>query len=438
MKPFFHDCRYFFVLWAGQTLSRLGSSMTAFALSIWAYQQQGTVTSVALLLACNYLPAAVTGLFAGTLADRFSKKAIMLCADTGAALMTVTVLLLYRQSQLRVEHLYLINAVLGVCGALQGPASDVAVSLLVPREHYLRVSGLQSFAWSLNDILSPVLATAALAFGGLGRVIAIDLGSFLFAFGSLLCLRIPQSHGGEQGEGFAAQWRAGLRYLRGEAGLRRLIAYQALLNLVAAVGYFSVLGPMVLARTGGDELALGWVNTCIGLGAMVGGLCLAARKPRCRKVPLMCWSYAISFLGCDLVLGLGRSVWVWCVAAFLGNLPLPYGDGALGTLYREHVPVTMQGRVFAVRNACIQLVVLLGYLLGAVLADHVAEPLVSAVPALRWLLGEGPGRAMGLVFLVTPALGAVASLAALRSPSVRALEAPAVDKPAPDVYNAAN
>lgn len=423
----FKGLRNFIILWLGQSLSQLGSSMTAFALSIWAFRQEGTVMSVALLCVCNYVPAALTSLFAGTWVDRHSKKAVMLAADSVSAAITVTVLCLLAAGKLRVSLLYAINACLGVCGAFQSPASNVAISLLVPKEQYMRTSGMQSFAWSLQSVLSPIFATAALAFGGLSAVLAIDLGSFAFAFISLIILKIPETISStDAGEKFGARFRGGLTYLSKNKGIRQIVMYLGLINLVAGISYYSVLSPMILARTGGNEIVLGWVNSCIGLGMAAGAALLTWKAPRCRLTVQMCAAYMLSFLLADFWLGVGRSWPVWCAAALFGNLPLPYGDGALMTLLRGGVPTQMQGRIFSVRDCAVKLATTAGYLAGALLADRVCGPILALdnpiSRALSAVLGTGEGRAMGLVFIITGLMGVISSATLMRSRALRELE----------------
>lgn len=424
----FTRLRSFLILWLGQTVSQLGSQMTSTALLIWAFGREGTVMSVALLAVCGYVPTMIASVVAGPIVEKLNKKLVMLVADSIAALSTVGLLLLYHAGGLTTQHLYLVRAILGVSGAFQSPASGVTVTALVPKQDYLRVSGLQSFSGSLMGVLAPVLGTAALAFGGLDTVLWIDLGTFAFAFTTLLFLKIPriETEGGKAGERYFASLRSGARFIRQSKGIWHLFRYLMLLNLVAGVAYYSVLGPMILARTGGSEMALGWVNTCIGLGAMAGGLILTGYKPKMSRVSLMCFSYMLSFALCDVMLGVGRSLPVWCLAAFLGNITLPFGDGALSTLLRENIPIDKQGRAFSLQLALVTLATTIGYLTGALMADYAALPLVMAANPvsafLRLILGVGDGRAMGLVFLLTGLLGIAASLALRKDKSVIAMD----------------
>ena len=87
--------RDFYILWSTQSLSQLGSSITAFALSLWLYDQTGSALSTAALRICTYAPYVIMSIFAGALSDRYDKKKLMLMSDSLAALSTLAVFLLY-------------------------------------------------------------------------------------------------------------------------------------------------------------------------------------------------------------------------------------------------------------------------------------------------------------------------------------------------------
>ncbi|MCL2323022.1 MAG: MFS transporter, partial [Oscillospiraceae bacterium] len=165
----------FIILWVGQSISSLGSGMTAFALIVWIYSQKGTATSVTMLSFFTYLPSILFCFIAGTLADKWDKKKTMLVSDFIAAIGTSTVFILYATGNLEIWHLYVVNFVIGLMGAFQSPASSVAFSLIVPKDKYVKASGMQGFSGSLNSILTPILATSILAFGGLEVVFTVDL-----------------------------------------------------------------------------------------------------------------------------------------------------------------------------------------------------------------------------------------------------------------------
>lgn len=217
----FRELRGFLILWATQAFSALGSSMTNFALIVWSYQQQGSALTTALLSVCSYAPYVAMSIFAGALSDKWNKKATLLICDSAAAACTVAVLLLLRTGRLEIWHLYCLNAVNGLMNTIQQPAADVTISLLTPKKHYQKVSGLRSLSNSLVSMLTPALATALLALSPIEAVIAVDLFTFAAAFVSLLCfIKIPEppEPGRTGGIRLAIRPGVGLRYLRQNRG----------------------------------------------------------------------------------------------------------------------------------------------------------------------------------------------------------------------------
>ena len=140
-----------YLLWGTQTFSALGSAMTSYALVIWSYAQTGQALSTALLMVCSYAPYVLMSVFAGALSDRWDKRRTMIVCDLLAVFSTGLIGLLLAAGQLQIWHLYLLNAFSGLMGTVQQPASEVAVTLLTPRDFYQKISALRSFSGSLNS-----------------------------------------------------------------------------------------------------------------------------------------------------------------------------------------------------------------------------------------------------------------------------------------------
>ena len=253
-KHTFFELKNFLILWSTQSISQLGSSMTAYALTLWLYEKTGSSLSTAALTICFYAPYVLMSIFAGALTDRFDKKKIMLCCDTFAAVCTLTILALFRTGQLAVWHLYLLNAVSGLMNTVQQPASDVAMTMIIPQEHYQRTSGLRSLSRSLISILNPLIATALYSLAGLELVIAIDLGSFAVAFLTLLLFICIPKNEMQQEESILSLAKAGLSFLKQNPMILTLILFMAGVNLVASA-FDAILPGYVLPNPkGGSEI----------------------------------------------------------------------------------------------------------------------------------------------------------------------------------------
>lgn len=424
-KAFLTDCKPLLLLWGTQSLSALGSAMTNFALVVWSYSKYGSALTTALLTICSYAPYVLLSIFAGALSDRWDKKRTMLVCDGLAAVCTLVVLALFRAGELRIGHLYLINALNGLMNTVQQPASDVAVSLLTPREHYQRIGGLRAFSNSLVSLLTPACATALYTLAGLETVIWFDLATFtLAAVCLLLWIPIPRRESGERREPVLAAARSGLGYLWRNRGVLDLILFLAVINLTASM-FSAALPALLIPRPGGGERALGLVQTCAGAASLVGGILAAALPAPKSRVRVICDSLLFSMCTENFLLAIGKSLPVWCLGSILGWALIPVMNANMDALLRSAIPVEMQGRVYAARNTFQFFTIPLGYGLGGVLVDRVFEPLMAAQmegSLLCRIFGQGKGAGAALFFLVIGVFGALSCLPARRDRHIWALE----------------
>ena len=425
---FIKELRSFLLLWSSQTVSELGTAMTNYALIIWVYGQRGTASSITLLTLCSFMPTILFRFMAGALADRCNKKRIMLLADLAAACGTVTVFALYTTSALRIGHLYLINVLLSFMNAFQTPASFVATSLLVPKEHYARVGGLQGLSASVVSILAPALGSCLLAFGGMKLVLICDLVSFSIAFFVLLFfIKIPEIEHAEEKSAvpFLKSCLDGIRYLRDHAALLHLTLFLAIINFLAKLGNDGMISPFVLGRTGNDQQALGMVQSAVALGLLAGSLGVSFMKPAKKKAGLVFVTCALVFSG-NVAQSLTLRPAIWCIAAFGSYAMAVVMNANLTAIMREKVPLAMQGRVFSAKDTLQNCSIPLGLFLGGILADHVFEPFMAkASPAQRMLshlFGVGSGAGIAVMFFFVGILGVVISFSRLSKPIYKDLD----------------
>ncbi len=426
-KTALSDLRVFLILWITKSFSALGSAMTGFALIVWSYQQQGSALNTALLSVCSYAPYVLLSVFAGAFSDRWNQKITMLVSDAFAALTTVAVLYLLSVNRLQIGYLYVINALNGLMNTVQQPATDVAVSLLTPRRYYQRIAGMRSFSNSLVTMLTPALATAALLLAGLRAVLLFDLATFTVAFTALLgFVRIPRppQKAGEARETVPQSARAGLAYLKRNAGILHLIFFLAIINLTASM-YNAALPAMLLSREGGGELALGTVNTVTGLATLLGSVIVTVLPTPKSRVKTILNALLFSMSTENFVLAFGRSTPVWCAGVVMGWLFIPMMGANMDALFRLKIPVEMQGRVYSARNTFQFFTIPVGYLLGGALVDRVFEPLMAAQQPGSLLVnvfGSGKGSGAAVLFFLLGVFGALSCLPFRTDRKIWALE----------------
>ena len=424
MKKTLKELKSFIILWLTQSLSTLGSAMTNFALVIWLYSSSGSALSTAMLTVCSYAPYVVMSIFAGALSDKWNKKVTMLVCDSIAAACTVTVLVLLKTGNLEIWHLYILNALNGLMNTVQQPASDVASTLLTPKEHYQKTSGMRSFSNSLVSILTPVFASAIVGFAGVETVIAFDLITFAVAFLVLLFfIKIPETENEQvKSESLLQTAKDGLSYLKTNKGIWWLIMSMAAINFIASI-YEAALSPMILSVS--NETSLGIVNACIGAANFVGSIIAVfypAPKSRIRVI-FNCLLFSMSTE--NFFLAFGKNTFWWSFGGILGWIFIPLMNANMDVIMRSKIPTDMQGRVYSARNTLQFFTIPIGYFLGGLLVDKFFEPFMANVSRdsiLVTLFGSGKGSGAALLFFVIGILGVLVCLIFRRVRYIRELE----------------
>ena len=426
----------FTIVWLGQVVSLFGSATTQFALTIWAWQLTGSVTALALVAFFSFGPTVLISPIAGALVDRWNRKLVMMLSDLAAGLSSIAILLLYTFGALQIWHLYVAGAFAGIFQAFQWPAYSAAISIMLPKEHYTRASGMISLAESGSGILAPLAAGALIGLLGSGSglngisvILIVDIVTFVFAIGALLFVHIPQPARTEEGrKGQGSIWKEagyGFRYIRERPSLLgvQLVFFAG--NLLGSIG-FTVLPAMILARTANNATTLGSVQSAGAVGDVIGGLLLTAwGGPKRRIHGVLIGHVLISLFG-EVLMGFGRGLPVWLVASFLGAMTIPIINGSNQAIWQAKVAPDVQGRVFSVRRLIAQISGPVAILLAGPLADRVFEPAMqpggSLAPVFGGLIGTGPGAGMALMFIVIGILGMLAGLAGYVFPAVRNVE----------------
>jgi MFS transporter, DHA3 family, macrolide efflux protein len=423
--------KIFNIVWTGQLVSLMGTAMTRFALLIWAYQQSGSATTLALLGFFSFITLVICSPFAGVFVDRFDRRKVMILTDLGAGLMTIGMLLLYATGNLQIWHLYVAEGLTGVFEAFQTAAYSSAISVLVPRSEYARAAGMRSLASSAGQVIAPFLGGLLLTVIDIHGVMLIDVVTFVIAMITLFIVRFPKpeiSAAGIEARGsFWHELSFGFRYIAGHKGLLRLLIIFGGYNLVSGLTYFGTLPAMILARTGGDEVALGIVQGALGLGGVIGGILVSANLMPCKKVHAVLGFTALSFLLGDFLFGVGQSIPVWVIASLSAAVFIPFIVSANSAIWQSKVPPDVQGRVLSIKEMLQPASMPFGYLFGGLLADRVFEPLMAEGGQLAntfgWLVGTGPGAGMGLMFICTCTLGTLIALSGYLFREVREIEA---------------
>jgi MFS family permease len=419
----------FSVVWLGQLVSMTGSGMTRFALTIWVYQETGEATALAIVAIFSFAPAIFFSPIAGVIVDRVSRKKVMIASDLAAGLSTVALLVLYSTGYLEIWHLWATGFFASAFESFQFPAYSAAITTMVEKKHYTRANAMLGMVHSGSIIIAPILAGTLLPFLGINGIMIIDIATFVFAIGALVFVLIPnppETAAGRASRGTLLQESVfGFRYIFSNRSLLGLLLIFLAINLTFTLAMV-LLAPMILDRTGNNEVILGTVMMMFGIGGVVGGVVITAWGGFKRRIHGVLLGIALASLFGQVVIGVGRSIPVWAIGAFLAMFFMPLINGSSQAIWQAKVAPDIQGKVFATRRLIAQISAPVAMILGGRLADVVFEPAMAAGGAFarffQPLVGSGPGSGMGLLFVFAGILGAAAALSGYLIPAVRQIE----------------
>jgi hypothetical protein len=416
----------FTIIWFGQLISTLGSGLSGFGLGVWIFQETGSATQFALTTFFYVMPFALVSSLAGTLVDRWDRRRVMIMSDTCQALVTLVIALLLYTDQLAVWHIYMATIISSVLGSFQGPAYNASVSLLVPKEHLTRASGMAQISQAVSRLVSPLLAGFLVVAIGLEGVVLIDLATFLVAVFTTLIVRIPRpKETAEVAQAKGSLLREmifGWKYLIARPGLMGLIIIGAFRNFfVNAAGVLTI--PLVLSFAA--PYVVGTVIAVGSAGLLVGGLLMSTWGGPKRRVNGALGSIALEGLAL-IIVGWLPNPFLVAAGKFLQFLGLSGGAASSNAIEQSKVAVDVQGRVFGIAGVISLISEALAYPAAGLMADGIFEPLMVKGGALAGILGPvigmGPGRGMGLLNIVMGLCLVVTVAIGYLYPRVRLLE----------------
>lgn len=417
----------FAVIWFGQFISSIGSSLTTFALGVWIYQQTNSVTLFALIAFSGTLPGILLSPIAGTIVDRWNRRLVLISSDLVAALGVTLLALLFYFHMLEIGYICAVVAIGSVCLSFRLPAYMASVSMLVPKQHLGRANGMVQSAEAAAQILAPVLAGLLLAFVQLPVIFLVDVLTFFCAVGTLVFIHIPQpektqEEASEERVGFFQDAFYGWTYISQRSGLLGLLIFFTLINFFFGMNEV-LLTPMILHFTSVE--VLGTLLSIGAIGLLVGGVLMSIWGGPQRRISGVLGFGFLFGLGL-IATGLYPSIWLVGVAIFVALFTLPVVNSCSQSIWQAKVAQDVQGRVFAIRAMIAWSTAPIAQLIAGPLADHVFEPLFARggmlSSSIGHIIGVGSGRGTAFFFIIAGVLASLAAILWYLMPRVRKIE----------------
>jgi MFS family permease len=364
--------RGFTILWLGQIISLLGSAMTWFAFTIWAWKLTGRVSALSTITFFAFLPTVLLAPVAGAFVDRWNRKLVMLLSDAATAIGTLAALILYSTNQLQLWHIYAIGILAGFFTAFQYPAYSAAVTTMLPKEQFARAGGMLGLATAVSTVFAPPLAAILLNVIDMRGIMVIDLVTFLAAFASLTMIHIPQpiatTIGSESRGNLRREILFGFHYINQRKSLVSLTKLFIAGNFFIAIGA-TLMAPLILSATHNNASAWATVQSMGAVGGLVGGGLLSLwGGPKIRIQGILLGGIGACLLGI-LWLGLSQAILFWRIGAFFFSFFEPFVEGGNLAVWQSKVEADAQGRVLSARHLLVQI----PYLIGVFISGYLAE-----------------------------------------------------------------
>lgn len=399
----------FWAIFIGQAVSLIGSSLTQFVLMWWITDTTGDVAALAMAGVAAMLPQAILAPLGGTIADRHSRRMLMIGADLISALCMLVLIGLFASGEVELWHVYVMMSIRSAMQAFQGPAAAASVTMLVPEGFLVRAAGLNQAMQSITLIAAAPLGALAIGVMPMGWALGIDVITAVLGITPLLFFAIPQPRRSRAAQAASPSvwldFKEGVALVWQNRGLRLLYALLGFVVLIIMPSY--TLVPLLVKEHfdgGASQVAL--MEGLAGAGMLFGGVLVAVMAPQ-RKMWWILWGFASSCLALALTGLVSARLFGVAVAWWaLSGITYVFGSAPLTALLQTIVPPHLQGRVLSLLNMIMGL----------------AAPIGLAVVA-----PIGTAMSVNTLFVVLGVLGALASLAGFLSPTLMRLADDKID-----------
>lgn len=423
--------RGLFIIWLGQMVSGIASSITAVALPIWIFSITDSGAAVGFLEFFYFGAYLLATLFAGILIDRFDRKLMMLAYDFLSLAGLAVLLVLQSAGILQVWHLYIAATLQGIGSAFQSPSYGAAITTMVSRRQYIRANSLISLLYDMPGIFGPLLAGVMYMVLGLSGILSINVLAFVISIGVLLFVDVPAPPHTLEGDlshnKFLNEAIYGIKYIFQRPSLLGLQLIFSTGNLFSGIALsVAALYPMILLRTGNNTSVLGTIQAAGAFASVLTGILLTTWGGIKRPARIIILGWLLSSLFSMTLLGIGQALMIWLIAIVVDSIFDPIVNVSMEAFLQTKVPPDLQGRVFSASDFIAQAMIPFTPLLAGYLGDQIFEPAMRTGGALvntfGPLVGTGPGSGFGLLILLCGVGGTLVGLSGYLIPSIRNID----------------
>jgi DHA3 family macrolide efflux protein-like MFS transporter len=340
--------RSFAILWTGQFISIITSSLVNFAIMLWLSITYDSAVVLANSAIAGFLPQAVLGLFSGVYVDQWNRKRTMMFADGFIAMCTLGISLVFYLGEPQLVLIYVLLALRSAGSAFHMPAMQASIPLLAPEDQLLRISGINQTIQSISTIGGPALGALAITYLDIEAVLLFDVFGAIFAISTLFFIHIPNPEKSSgQTESVFFQIKEGIKAVVSKSGMGLLFLSSILVTFF--IMPIAILFPLLTLRHfNGGKFEVSVIEVIWGVGMLIGGSLLGVTNMKMNKVVLVNMTYVI--LGAAMMFSgmLSSSQFIpFVILTGLGGVASAVYYASFNTIIQEKIEPEVLGRVFA-------------------------------------------------------------------------------------------
>lgn len=352
----------FFIIWQGQAVSQLSSSVIQFALVWHLTNKTGSAMVLSAAMFMSFFPQGLLGPFVGVFVDRYDRKKIMIFADLFIAVVTSVLILYGFFAELPIWLILLVLLLRSVGTAFHQSALLAITPQIVPKEQLARCAGYSQSLQSISQILSPAIAAVLYSAWSLNVIMLVDVLGALIAIITICLSHIPQliQHPSSTAKPLIFKDVVeGFSILRSRKGVFGVVLISSLYSL-ALMPISAIFPLMSIAYFGGTSTHASIVEVVFSSGLLVGSIILGIWGGTRNKIYTIVGSFllmSISLFLSGLLPVTGFTAFV--VLAGMMGVSGPFFWGMYNPILQQSFDDKYMGRIMALSKS---IIVLSGYM----------------------------------------------------------------------------
>ena len=370
----------------GQTASLVGTWMQVVAMSWLVYHLTNSALLLGLVGFFSQIPAFFIAPFAGVFIDRWNKHRVLVITQILSMLQALALAVLTLTGAINIWHIVALSLSLGFINAFDMPARQAfVVEMVEKRSDMANAIALNSAIVNVSRLIGPAVAGILVALVGEGYCFLINAISFMAVIVALLAMKIKKFQPAISGKNVLHEVREGLRYAFGSTPIRWLLI---LLGIISIAGMpYTILMPIFAKDIfNGSSYTLGFLMASSGVGALIGGIYLAARKTVLGLGKILAAAAAIFGTGL-IFFGISKILWLSLAMMVFTGFGMLINIAAVNTILQTITEDDKRGRVMSFYTMAFIGLTPIGNLLAGILAESIGAPNTVIISGAVCILG---------------------------------------------------